>query len=295
MGEASAGNLLNMSLLARTRHLMARHGLRPVKSLGQNFLIDGNIAQRIASAAVDCGPSCIIEIGPGLGALTRLLADAEVPVIAFEKDRKLKTPLDELLGGLPSVQVRSEDFLKADLSAHLGEGTVACGNLPYYITTPILEKLFLASTPLRAIVVTAQREVVDRIQAAPGSPEYGSLTVFCEYFVECVESVCALRPSVFIPPPSVQSMAVRMTPRRRPPEAVASPEHFFSGLRAAFGYRRKTLKKALATAPQTGLSPADSDAVLAEAAISPQRRGETLSFDEFTALGNALAAWEEAR
>jgi len=292
MTGSPATDLLSQPLGRRTRELLHRSGLRPVKSLGQNFLVDDNLAAKLAGAALELSPQTIVEIGPGLGALTVPLARSGCRVVAFEKDKKLEGPLRDLMSGFSNFDLRMGDFLDADLGGLTGPETVAVGNLPYYITSPILERLFLAQPPLRAIVVTTQREVADRLTASPGSKEYGSLTVFCSYYVESIEVIARLGPSVFLPPPAVASTALRLIPRRQPPPGVLSEARFFAGVRAALGYRRKSLRRALATAPQTGLDVTDAAAVLAAAGLDPTRRGETLSFDEFVALGNALAQWE---
>jgi len=284
--------LLEMALASRTGHLLSRYGLRPVKSLGQNFLIDGNIADMLCAAVSELSPETVIEIGPGLGALTVCLGREGVRVFAIEKDPKLAAPLTELLASFDNVEVSIQDFLNADLSPYLGPETVVAGNLPYYITTPILEKLFSAGESFCGIVVTVQREVAQRIQAREGTREYGALTLFCRFYAQSIETVCQLSPSVFSPVPSVASTALRLIPRGANPEGVHSPEHFFAVVRAAFGYRRKTLRKALSTATGTCLDREGSAAVLSSAGIDPQRRGDTLSFEEFVALGNALATRE---
>lgn len=281
-------------LAARTRELLRRYGLRPLKSLGQNFLIDPHLVGRIVRAAVETSPPLIVEIGAGLGALTVPLAQAGARIVAYEKDRRLEAPLREVCEDLPHVDVVIGDFLEADLTSVLQPGAVAVGNLPYYITSPILEKLFLSTPPFEAIIVTVQREVGDRLGAQPGTPEYGSLSVFCAYHTRSVERICRLSPGAFLPPPQVESVALRLHPRSAPPTGVVSPEHLFAVVRAAFGYRRKTLLRALATAPGMGLDDRAVREVLATAGVDPTRRGETLSLEEFAAIGNALATREVA-
>lgn len=279
----------------RTRRLCSEYGLRAVKSLGQNFLTDDNVARKIAAAALELSPSHIIEIGPGLGALTVHLASGGVPVAAFEKDPKLQAPLEALLDGLGNVRLVMGDFLSADLGEYASASLVAVGNLPYYITTPILERLFELEPPPMALVLTMQREVGERLRARPGTSDYGSLSVYAAYCLEGLEEVCRLGPGVFSPEPQVQSVALRLTPRRRPPEAVISRPHLFSVVRAAFGYRRKTLRNALAQAPGVALDGPGAEALLVSAAIDPGCRGETLSLEQFIALGNALAVREGMR
>jgi len=292
-GASDVAALTSLSLLQRTRTLLESHQLRPVKSLGQNFLIDDNLARKIAAAALELQPKRIVEVGPGLGALTTVLADGGVEVVAFEKDRKLEAPLRELLTSCPGVDLRMGDFLEAEGLDELSPGAVAVGNLPYYVTTPILEKLFLASPPFAGIIVTVQREVAQRLTALPGTAEYGSLTVFCCYYMERVEELCRLGPSVFLPQPGVASSALQMIPRCQAPPEVLDPVCFFQGLRASFGYRRKTLAKALASSPDLGLTRDRSQEILADAGIDGRRRGETLTFAEFVALGNSIAGHKE--
>lgn len=291
-GQDRAGH--HESLTARTCRLMREHDLQASKSLGQNFLIDDNLARRIADEALSFRPDGLIEIGPGLGALTVLLAESGLPLTACEKDTRLRPALEELVEGFPGVSLAFGDFLEMDLSP--GPNTVAVGNLPYYITTPILEKLFGLTPPLRGIVVTVQQEVASRIQAGPADgKDYGSLTVFCRYYAERIERVCALPPTVFLPQPGVQSVALAIHPRPEPPGDIASTDHFFRAVRAAFGYRRKTLRKALEVSPRTALDRSLADRVLQVARIDGGRRGEALSFEEFIRLGNALAAVEADR
>ncbi|NPV46171.1 MAG: ribosomal RNA small subunit methyltransferase A [Armatimonadetes bacterium] len=277
------------SLAGRTRDLLQRHGLRPRKSLGQNFLLNAAKVERIANAAVESaagGP--IIEIGAGLGALTVALATHGNRVVAFEIDRRLQAPLTELLSPFDNVELRFADFLEADLEdVAVGRPFVAAGNLPYQITTPLLEKLFL--TPLcRALVVTMQREVAQRLVARPGGKTYGPLTLFCQYYVERAETVCELPPGDFLPEPEVSSTALRLVKRPTPPFADPDASTFQQVVRAAFNQRRKAVRSALAGSP---LLPADRDGVthaLLAAGIDGQRRAETLTMDEFAALGREL-------
>lgn len=277
------------SLAGRTRDLLQRRGLRPRKSLGQNFLLNEAKVERIAAAAVEAaagGP--ILEVGAGLGALTTALAAHGNRVVAFEVDRRLEAPLAELLSPFDNVELHITDFLAADLAAAgAGKAFVVAGNLPYQITTPLLEKLFLA--PLcRVLVVTVQREVAQRLRAQPGNKTYGPLTLFCQYYVETVETVCELSPGDFLPAPDVSSTALRLVKRSTPPFAEPDAGTFEQVVRAAFNQRRKTVRSALVGSP---LVPADRDSVaaaLAQAGIDGQRRAETLTMDEFAALAREL-------
>lgn len=282
--------LCDWPLSRRTRELQARYGLRPSKSLGQNFLVDGNLAAVLVSAALELGPRRLVEIGPGLGALTVSLAQTGLPVVCFEKDRKLEAPLQDLMAPFPNFELVMGDFLRVDLTGWTDAETVVVGNLPYYVTTPILERLWELRPPVRGMLVTVQREVADRLRARPGTAAYGSLTVFAAYCLQRMEVVAQLPPSVFVPQPGVSSTALRMVPRSHPLIGVRSEEWFFKGLRAAFGYRRKTLAQALATGVE-GLDSETAAHVLQRAGISSGARGETLGLEEFVALGNALADW----
>lgn len=286
--DPATGALGDLPLAARTRALMRRYDLRPVKSLGQNFLLDDNLAGKLVDAVMAFSPTRVLEIGPGLGALTVPLC-ARCAVVAFEKDRKLEAPLTELLGSHPGFTLQMGDFMEADLGPWLGTGTAVLGNLPYYITTPILEKLLQARPPFAGMVLTMQREVAQRLTAAPGTREFGSLTVFVWYWAAQVRDVCRLGPGVFLPAPDVESRAIAITPRMSPPAEVIDATAFFAGVRAAFGYRRKTLRRALSTAPDLHLDRDAATRVLEEAELDPECRGETLEFGQFVALGNALA------
>lgn len=289
-----------MSLATRTRDLLRRYELRPRKGFGQNYLINPVKVQDIAAAAVDAaemsGATVIVEVGPGLGALTTALAELtggqsdnrQLPVVAFEIDRALEAPLAELLSDYPHVSVRFEDFLEADLQQVLsGEAYVAAGNLPYNITAPLLEKL-LMDPQCRGMVITVQREVAERLRAAPGTKAYGPLTLFCAYYVEAVEVVTQLHPGDFLPPPTIDSTAVRLMKRDTPPFAEPSAEAFERGVRGAFNHRRKSLRSGLALATRVGLDREQVSEALDKADISGDRRAETLDLEEFARLSQAL-------
>ena len=275
--------------LGRRTHWLRRHfDFRPRKSLGQNFLMDGHVAARFVEAAAQSGPQRIIEIGPGLGALTLPLAEGDWDLVAFESDRQLCEVLRWLFSDLDQVQIHQGDFLAADLTGLSGPDTVVVGNLPYYITSPILEKVFETRPGFAALVITVQQEVAERLRAQPGTKQYGSLTIFCRYYAAQIETLATLPPQAFWPPPQVSSQALRLTLRPQPPDEVKSEAAFFAAVRGAFAHRRKTLRNSLKTATQLQLSSEQTDAVLAAAGIDGRRRGETLDFDEFVALGNAL-------
>jgi len=280
------------SLAGRTRELLRRHDLRLRKSLGQNFLLNAGKVERIAQAALETaeelGAGTIVEIGPGLGALTAPLGQSGQRVVAFEIDERLQPALAEVLAPLPNVTVRWEDFLHADLTdATAGQPYVAAGNLPYQITAPLLEKLF-GDRLCRALVITVQREVAQRLAAEPGGKDYGPLTLFCRYHVEHVDTIVKLSPGDFLPSPQVDSVALRLVKRTVPPFAEPNEAQFSRTVRGAFNHRRKSLLAGLALAPQLGVSRAQVTDALEAARLDGQRRAETLTMDEFARLGIAL-------
>jgi len=281
---------MNVNLLSPTgvKDILARHGLRPKKRLGQNFLIDRNVLGKILDTAELDKSSLALEVGPGLGTLTRGAALIAERVVAVEADRQLIPVLQETVGDLANVEIVTGDFLELDLPGFLGArfGAKRCivlGNLPYYITSPILTKLIGAKNRIDRMVVTVQEEVAGRLAAPPGSKDYGSLTVLVQY--HCAVSVAArAKRTVFYPAPEVDSAVVRLDVRPSPAVAVDDEELFFEIVRAAFGQRRKTLVRALSGSPRLRWSSERAAAVLAAAAIDPVRRGETLLLSEFAAL-----------
>ena len=229
------------------RDLLARHGFHFSKSMGQNFLIDPEVPRRIAEASgadAGCG---VLEIGPGIGPLTAELAQRAGKVVAVELDRALLPVLAETMAPYPNVEVVPGDVLKLDLTAIAAEKfqgltPIVCANLPYNVTSPILEKL-VESPCFTAFTVMIQREVAHRICAAPGSPDYGAFSVFCQYHAH-TELLFDVPPDCFLPAPKVTSSVLRMVPKS-PPAEVDDETHFFRVVRAAFAQRRKTLANSL--------------------------------------------------
>lgn len=272
--------------------VLAHYGLAPRKGLGQNFLVDRHIVAKILDAAQLTPTDTVLEIGPGLGVLTWELATRVQSVIAVEVDAGLMRWLGDLFAGHPRVRLVHGDALEVDLAALLQEHPPGPGgsakvlaNLPYYITSPLLMRLLEEGLPLSLLVVMVQKEVARRLTARPGSKDYGALSVAVQLRAT-VETVTAVPPGVFFPPPEVESAVVRLALRPLPPEA--GDGSFVSAVvRAAFGQRRKTLRNAL----QGAAGPWDKTAVpaaLAAAGIDGSRRGETLSVEEFVRLAAAL-------
>jgi 16S rRNA (adenine1518-N6/adenine1519-N6)-dimethyltransferase len=278
---------VNLTAPSEVAALLRRHGLRPRKRWGQNFLIDRNTLDNVLRAADVGSDDAVLEIGPGLGTLTRELAARARRVTAVEIDPLLVAFLrSETLACLANVEVIVADALDLDLTALLGEGAwKAVANIPFYITSPLIEKLLAARARLERIVLMVQREVAARLIAAPGSEEYGSLSVFVQYYTEPALTARVSR-AAFLPPPNVDSAIVRLRVRREPAVAVRDEALFFQVVRAAFGQRRKTLRNALSSL--TGLTRDAALAALARADLDPGRRGETLSLADFSRLADRI-------
>lgn len=276
------------------KKVMAAHGIRPQHRLGQNFLTDAKVLDAIVAGA-EIGPDdVVLEIGPGLGTLTQRLAAAAKLVVCVELDRNLVEILKSTVQAeYRNVEVIHGDAAQVDLHKLLGERLPAgqkakvAANLPYYITTPLVMRLLEEELPLDQVVVMVQKEVADRMISPPGSKEYGALSVAVQYYTE-PRIVTRVKSGAFLPPPDVDSAVVGMRLRHKPP--VEAPRAgFFRVVKAAFGQRRKTLSNAL-----TGLG-VDKSVVqeaLNLAGIDPNRRGETLSLEEFAALARILFAEE---
>ncbi|PGP44825.1 16S rRNA (adenine(1518)-N(6)/adenine(1519)-N(6))-dimethyltransferase [Bacillus thuringiensis] len=278
----------------RTKDIVEKYGFSFKKSLGQNFLIDTNVLNRIVDHAEIGTESGAIEIGPGIGALTEQLAKRVKKVVAFEIDQRLLPILDETLAPYGNVTVINKDVLKADVHEVFneqfeeGQDVMVVANLPYYITTPILFKLLEEKLPVRGFVVMMQKEVGDRLAAKPGTKEYGSLSIAIQYYTE-VETVMTVPRTVFVPQPNVDSAIIRLLKRPKPVVEVTDETFFFEVVRASFAQRRKTLMNNLSN--NLNGFPKDKellDRILTEVGIDPKRRGETLSIEEFATLSNAL-------
>ena len=274
------------------RDLLARHGFHFSKSMGQNFLIDPEVPRRIAEASgadAGCG---VLEIGPGIGPLTAELAQRAGKVVAVELDRALLPVLAETMAPYPNVEVVPGDVLKLDLTAIAAEKfqgltPIVCANLPYNVTSPILEKL-VESPCFTAFTVMIQREVAQRLCAPQGSSEGGSFSLFLQYYMK-PELLFDVPPHCFVPAPKVTSTVVRLRVRAAPPVAVQDEKLLFTVVRAAFNQRRKTLINAL-SAGVPGCDKARAAAAVAACGLDARVRGETLSLAQFAALSDALGS-----
>ena len=267
------------------RDLLKKHGLAPKRTFSQNFLVQPAATARIADAAAALGKE-VVELGPGLGALTHALLARGCRVLAVELDRDMVHVLSEELGAHPDLEIRQGDAADLDLTAYsTGCGTklVVTGNLPYQATGAILRQVVRHREVLAGAVLMVQREVRDRLVAEPGTKDYGALSVFTQAGFE-VDTLCRLKPGSFFPPPKVESAVVRLTPLLAP-RAEETPT-FQEAVRAAFQMRRKTLRNALRPMgdPERCARAAD------EAGIDLGRRGETLSVEEFARFAGAWDA-----
>lgn len=281
---------------SRTKEILKKHGFTFKKSLGQNFLTEPNILRKIVETGGIDGNTNVIEVGPGIGALTEQLARNAAQVLAFEIDDRLLPVLQDTLAPYPNVTVVHQDVLEADLVKTNGEVFTkdlpikVVANLPYYITTPIMMHFLESDLPVAEMVVMMQREVADRISAAPGTKAYGSLTIAVQYYMEAKLAFIVPK-TVFVPQPNVDSAILKLTRRPTPAVAVTDEQAFFRLTKAAFQLRRKTLWNNLLHAyGKDDATKAWLTKSLEEADIDPKRRGETLSLAEFAALSNALEA-----
>lgn len=271
------------------RMLLERHGFHFSKSMGQNFLIDPQIPADIAAASQADETCGVLEIGPGIGPLTSELAQRAGKVVSIELDRALLPILAETMAPYSNVEIVPGDVTRLDLKALIGEKfaglrPIVCANLPYNITTPVLT-LLLESRRFAGITVMIQKEVAQRICAAPGGKDYGAFSVLCQYYAH-TELLFEVPRECFLPAPKVTSAVVRLTPRPKP-ECVEDEALFFRVVRGAFSQRRKTLLNALSSA--FPLERNDLARCIDAAGFPPDVRGERLAIEDFAALARQIA------
>lgn len=279
---------------SRTKEVLAKHGFSVKKSLGQNFIVDPNILVNIVAAAGLDKDTNVVEVGPGIGALTEHLARASKEVVAFEIDDRLLPVLADTLSPYDNVEIVHTDVLKANLAEiltprlNLEERLMVVANLPYYITTPIIMHFLESEVRIDGLVIMTQKEVGDRITAAPGTKAYGSLSIAIQYYMEA-EIAFIVPKTVFVPQPNVDSAIIKLTRREQPSVIVKNEKIFFQVARAAFVQRRKTLWNNLLV--RYGKEEEIKEKLvkaLELADIDPKRRGETLSLAEFGRLSDAI-------
>ncbi len=262
------------------------------KKFGQNFLIDGHVLDKIIAAAEVTKEDCVVEIGPGIGTLTQYLAEAARNVISIEIDKMLIPILQETLADYDNVTVINQDVLKTDLRELVrehneGRPVKVVANLPYYITTPIIMNLFESRLPVSSVTVMVQKEVAQRMQAGPGTKDYGALSLAVQYFA--VPYIAAnVPPNCFMPRPRVGSAVIRLTRHEKPPVEVADEQAMFQIIRASFNQRRKTLVNSLHNSPQISKTKEEILRALEQMGLSQTVRGEALTLEQFAALTDLL-------
>lgn len=267
--------------------LIKAHDFSFKKRFGQNFLIDSHVLDKIIRGAEIGKEDAVLEIGPGIGTLTQALCEAAGEVTAVEIDRDLIPILEKTLAAYDNVRIINEDILKLDLSAISEKPLKVVANLPYYITTPIIMGLFESGAPLLSITVMVQKEVADRMQAAPGGKDYGALSLAVQYYAEA-EIIANVPPNCFIPRPGVGSAVIRLTKHAAPPVQPKDEKFMFRLIRAAFAQRRKTLVNTLRNDSSLSYSREQLETVLSAMGLPAAVRGERLSLAEFAELSDRL-------
>lgn len=277
----------------RTHEILKKYNLTAKKSLGQNFIIDTNILSKIVSTGAVDRHTTVLEVGPGIGALTEQIVKKAKEVFAFEIDNRLLPVLEDTLADYSNVTVFHENILEADLEkiqAEYLEDTsrlVVIANLPYYITTPIVMHLLESKLPIDQMVLMMQKEVASRLAAKPSTKEYGSLSIAVQYYMD-VEVAFTVPRSVFMPQPNVDSAIVNLTKLNQPKVLVDNEKLFFGLVRISFGQRRKTIWNNLRRVLEDKEDQKLFKQAFEDCGIDPSRRGESLSIQEFATLANAI-------
>lgn len=286
---------MDLSSPGTVKSIREKYGLQLSKSLGQNFITDRNILEKIIEGAGVEDGDMVVEIGPGIGVLTAELAQRASFVTAVEIDGRLIPILEETLAEYDNIRIVNQDILKTDLSQIIEESRQAgrftgkvhiIGNLPYYITTPIIMKLLEEQVPADSITVMMQKEVADRIKSAPGSKTYGAISVAVQYYCRVIK-VTDVPKEAFVPRPKVESTVLNLEPLDAKAIELKDEKAFMRCIKAGFAQRRKTLLNSLASAG--GMDKDKVKMILASAGIDPGRRAETLTVEEFGRIANEAA------
>ena len=287
--------MVNVCDIQVMKPLLAQHGFHFSKAKGQNFLVAPWVPQSIAEQAGVDETAGVLEIGPGIGSLTQQLCLRAKKVCAVELDERLEPILDITVGEFDNLEIFWNDVLKLDLPALVqgefsGLRPMACANLPYYITSPILTALLEADC-FESVTVMVQKEVAQRIAAAPGSADYSAFTVFCQYYAEPA-LLFDVPAHCFLPQPKVTSAVIQLKVRKKREWDILDENIFFRTVRASFAMRRKKLSNGLASGfPELGKNGASE--VIAQAGFDANVRGETLSIPEFARIANEIVKWRE--
>ncbi|MBE5841528.1 16S rRNA (adenine1518-N6/adenine1519-N6)-dimethyltransferase [Butyrivibrio hungatei DSM 14810] len=277
---------------ARTKEVLAKYNMSAKKKFGQNFLIDNGVLEGIVEASGVTKDTCVLEIGPGIGTLTQYLAESAKRVIAVEIDKTLMPVLADTLSEYDNVTVINEDVLKVDIESIIKEYNdnkpiKVVANLPYYITTPIIMKLFESGAPIESVTVMVQKEVADRMVMGPGNKDYGALSLAVGFYASA-ENVMDVPPSSFIPQPGVGSAVVHLKKYENKPVQVKDEKYLFEIIRTAFNQRRKTLSNSLSNNPNLKVSREQVQEALVKMGIDEKARGEVLALSQFAELSDIL-------
>ncbi|WP_334105037.1 16S rRNA (adenine(1518)-N(6)/adenine(1519)-N(6))-dimethyltransferase RsmA [Muricomes intestini] len=286
MKEPALGSPQNTIAVLQKYHFIFQ------RKFGQNFLIDTHVLDKIIRSAEISGEDMVLEIGPGIGTMTQYLAQAAAKVTAVEIDRALIPILEETLEGYENVTVLNEDILKVDIAKlaereNGGRPIKIVANLPYYITTPIIMGLFENQVPLKSMTIMVQKEVAERMQAGPGSKNYGALSLAVQYYAKPY-IVANVPPNCFMPRPKVGSAVIRLERYEKPAVKVEDEKLMFKIIRASFNQRRKTLANGLKNSSELDFTKEQIEAAIGSLGKGASVRGETLTLEEFAILGNTL-------
>ena len=272
-------------------NIVRRHNIKAQKKFGQNFLTDDNVLDEIVEAAGVGSSDHVIEIGPGLGTLTKRLAEKAGHVTAIEIDRQMIPVLDEVLSEYENTGVICADVLKTDMQEIAGmypdENVKVVANLPYYITTPIVTGLLESGVRYKSITVMVQTEVAERMQTGPGSKEYGALSLAVQYYSK-PRIIVDVPPESFYPMPGVDSSVIRLDLYEEPPVRVKDPDRMFRIIKASFMQRRKTLSNALQNNPDTHIPREKTEEILGSLGLDLKIRGEALTLEQFAAFSDLV-------
>ena len=285
--------MINTSNPTGTLDIIKKYNFTIQKKYGQNFLIDGNVLQKIVEAAEIEADDCVLEIGPGIGTMTRALAERAEKVTAVEIDTELIPILKETLDGCRNVDIINEDILKLDLRSYIhehfaGKSVKVVANLPYYITTPVIMELLEGKYPFTSITIMVQKEVALRMCTGPGSKDYGALSLAVQYYANPV-IVAEVPPNCFIPRPKVSSTIIRLDILQDKSVRVRDEELLFKLIRASFNQRRKTLVNGLNNFSGLNYSKEQIAEALEKLGLQSNVRGEALTLSEFAALADELS------
>lgn len=286
--------MATLGIPSNTIEILQKYHFNFQKKFGQNFLIDTHVLEKIIDAAQITKEDCVVEIGPGIGTMTQYLAESAGYVVAVEIDKALIPILEDTLSAYENVEVINEDILKVDLQKLVeekngGRPIKVVANLPYYITTPIVMGLFESHVPLHSITIMVQKEVAERMQAGPGTKDYGALSLAVQYYASA-EVVANVPPNCFIPRPNVGSAVIRLTRYEEPPVDVADEKQMFAIIRASFNQRRKMLANGLGNAPGLSFGKEEVREALVSMGLSENIRGEAMTLAQFAQLSNLLSA-----